>query len=106
MPRIYTREELDILLDIHAAAMKTALPVVIAVFKYLSNYLTESVNKSDIFDSVIKDLSDAGYVIPNEEVVEEAIRNLIGWKFLKEDGNRIILRKKGKEAIEILRLGI
>lgn len=103
MATAYSVEELELLFDIQAVAMRTGLPAVLIILKHLSEYPQQRVNKSRLIEGIKKDpdLEKVGYEI-NEMVIENGIRNLIYWHFLGEEGEEIFLRKRGKEAVRLL----
>jgi len=101
---VYTTEQLELLFDIQAVAMRAGLPIIFCALKHFPEYPETGVGRGKILKDIIEDeaLKKAGYVISNKMLIDDAINNLIDRNFLREDKDKIILDEKGKKAITIL----
>lgn len=98
--------ELEILSKIQEVTVRAAVPIVIAVFKHISSFPESKADKNEIKTEIKNDpdLKAAGYLIKEEQLIDETIKILISQKFLDVQDNTIILTDFGKEAVQILRL--
>jgi hypothetical protein len=106
---MYIPREMEILSSIQDASMRTTLPIIIAIFKHLSNY-NGLVDKNEIKISILNDkdleLSSAGSKFRVDEIsLENSINVLIFQNiFLASEGNKIGLTERGKQAVMLLGL--
>ncbi|WP_410510115.1 hypothetical protein RSJ42_08355 [Methanosarcina hadiensis] len=111
--RVYSAEDIDIISQVQAVALSTALPIILTIFKDFfqvsdqdKKKLVESENLplKKIISQVKNDpyLVTANYNV-SDEFIEATAQNLIEKKFLKRvNKDSVSLTENGRKAVQLL----
>ena len=109
---MYSSEDMNIISQVQAVALCTALPIVLTIFKNFFKISDHNKQKLEEYENltfeeisykVKKDpyLVTTNHVIP-DEFIEKAIKGLIEIKFLKQYRNGLSLTESGLKAVKLL----
>lgn len=105
----YTADDINLISSVQTIALKTALPIVLLIFK---QFCKETISKCDTLsvENVVKNIQADPYIIAekydvSEDFIKKAIGRLVSDGFLEQSNDIIRVTGKGKRA-SVLLLGV